>query len=80
MAEGEAVTPEEGAAMASQWGLPFFSTSSMSGDNVEEAFRCMATGIKRLKLDQGSTRERGEEGLGFNDGEEAAASLSRCGC
>jgi len=41
------VTQAEGDAQAEELGIPFVETSALSGSNVEAAFVCMTTNIKR---------------------------------
>jgi len=64
--------------------MPFFSTSAMTGDGVDDAFDSIVLGIKRVKVD-GEDAGAGAipalpsaaelQGL-----EEGSAKTRRCGC
>lgn len=45
------VTVEEGKALAEEYGVQFFETSALTGNNVESMFTALATTIKRKRID-----------------------------
>jgi len=46
------VTKEEGMALAEEYGVQFFETSALTGNNVEGMFTALATTIKRKRIDE----------------------------
>lgn len=46
------VTAEEGMALAEEYGVQFFETSALTGNNVEAMFIELATTIKRKRIDE----------------------------
>jgi len=46
------VTAEEGLALAEEYGVQFFETSALTGNNVEPMFTALATTIKRKRIDE----------------------------
>jgi len=46
------VTTEEGMALAEEYGVQFFETSALTGNNVEGMFTALATTIKRKRIDE----------------------------
>ena len=45
------VTYEEGQQLADEYGVQFFETSALTGQNVEKMFTALATTIKRQRID-----------------------------
>lgn len=49
--ENREITSEEGSELAEQYGIAFYETSAMTGENVEEVFKfCAQTIVKRKKF------------------------------
>lgn len=46
------VTPEEGKQLADEYGVQFFETSALTGNNVEKMFTALATTIKHKRIDE----------------------------
>lgn len=46
------VSTEEGIALAEEYGVQFFETSALTGNNVESMFTALATTIKRKRIDE----------------------------
>jgi len=46
------VGPEEGRVLADEYGVRFFETSALTGQNVEEMFTSLATTIKHRRIDE----------------------------
>lgn len=46
------VTSEEGMALAEEYGVQFFETSALTGNNVDKMFTALATTIKRKRIDE----------------------------
>lgn len=46
------VTSDEGSALAQEYGVQFFETSALTGNNVEGMFTALATTIKRKRIDE----------------------------
>ena len=46
------VTLDEGKALAEEYGVQFFETSALTGNNVERMFTALATTIKRKRIDE----------------------------
>ena len=46
------VTAQEGKALAEEYGVQFFETSALTGNNVETMFTALATTIKRKRIDE----------------------------
>ena len=64
------VTTEEGKALAEEYGVQFFETSALTGNNVESMFTALATTIKRKRIDA-------LEGVGMDNGSVADQSQSK---
>lgn len=45
------VTFEEGQSLADEYGVQFFETSALTGQNVEKMFTALATTIKKKRVD-----------------------------
>ncbi len=46
------VTLEEGKQLADEYGVQFFETSALTGQNVEKMFTALATTIKHKRIDE----------------------------
>lgn len=46
------VSTEEGRALAEEYGVQFYETSALTGNNVETMFTALATTIKRNRIDK----------------------------
>ena len=46
------VTAEEGKQLAEEYGVQFFETSALTGNNVEKMFTALATTIKHKRIDE----------------------------
>jgi Ras-related protein Rab-8A len=46
------VTHEEGKQLAEEYGVQFFETSALTGQNVEKMFTALATTIKHKRIDE----------------------------
>lgn len=46
------VSTDEGKALADEYGVQFFETSALTGNNVETMFTALATTIKRKRIDE----------------------------
>ena len=46
------VTYEEGKQLADEYGVQFFESSALTGQNVEKMFTALATTIKRKRIDE----------------------------
>ncbi len=60
------VTMQEGKALAEEYGVQFFETSALTGNNVESMFTALATTIKRKRIDE--LEGQGGSGGNGNDG------------
>lgn len=73
------VTMEEGQALAEEYGVQFFETSALTGNNVEKMFTALAKTIKRKRIDEleaadgASIAEQSQAGTVKLGGEGAAA-------
>eukprot|EP00930_Biecheleria_cincta_P043147 TRINITY_DN29667_c0_g1_i1.p1 TRINITY_DN29667_c0_g1~~TRINITY_DN29667_c0_g1_i1.p1 ORF type:complete len:231 (+),score=44.23 TRINITY_DN29667_c0_g1_i1:38-694(+) len=64
------VTPEQGKALADEYGIPFFETSAKSGLNVEDAFLSIADAIRRRLHNKEGPLEAAASGLRLSSGKE----------
>jgi len=56
------VTSEEGMALAEEYGVQFFETSALTGNNVDKMFTALATTIKRKRIDELENGNNGGDG------------------
>lgn len=84
------VTAQEGKALAEEYGVQFFETSALTGNNVETMFTALATTIKRKRIDElethgdgASVTEQSQAGTvklgdGSGGGDAGARKLGNC--
>ena len=79
--EGDRVVgSDEGRGLADEYGVQFFETSALTGNNVEPMFNALATTIKRRRIDEceqgrGGGNGGGEASVGGGGGTTAASSV-----
>jgi GTPase SAR1 family protein len=71
------VSPEEGKQLADEYGVQFFETSALTGNNVEKMFTALATTIKHKRIDEFESNGGAIAGAPSTDGASAAAEGSR---
>ncbi|KTW28020.1 GTP-binding protein ypt2 [Pneumocystis carinii B80] len=54
--ERRVISEEQGQALAQEFGIPFLETSAKSNINVDDAFFCLARGIKKRLIDSQENR------------------------
>lgn len=54
---GRQVTTAEGIALARSWDVPFFETSCMTGENVQEFFKCLSDAATQRPASQSLLRK-----------------------
>lgn len=75
----QAVSFEEGLALAKEFDLPFFEASAKQYLNVEEIFTAIVTDVKNRLVSEGSTGSSGNNGLRLNQANTTTAPKQK-GC
>ena len=71
------VTFEEGKQLADEYGVQFFETSALTGNNVEKMFTALATTIKHKRIDEFEGSAGGIQGAPSTDNASAVGDGSR---
>jgi GTPase SAR1 family protein len=61
------VTYDEGKQLADEYGVQFFETSALTGQNVEKMFTALATTIKHKRIDEFEQAGGGIQGAPSTD-------------
>jgi len=73
------VTTEEGSNLADQYGVQFFETSALTGNNVEKMFTALATTIKHVRIDELENNAGGNTAGGTSSNEQTSSKTVNLG-